>query len=179
MVNISSSLIYQNGLQALCDFLKLGDGFPKSAESPTDGVIVAIDFENVNAIKRGFCKSDANTQMGIAKLDMRELSSKPLSSQPIITFNYATGSLEYNNEASSNFLFGESVLCEPSKLICHVYSAIPDDRLIILVGHAVRNELEALEALGFTGKVKPFASSTPFKSPERYLGPGRELWASS
>lgn len=136
--------ISKNGLQVLQTAL----GLSKSDQPPP--IIVAIDFENTNNLKNGFLESQ-DSQLGIATLDTKFLSQPTEDEEDLITTeNYISGSESYIEKASNRFAFGESTTIEPTDLVRQIGRALPKDRPIILVGHAVQNELDVIHALGYT-----------------------------
>ncbi|KAK4205614.1 hypothetical protein QBC40DRAFT_344426 [Triangularia verruculosa] len=113
-----------------------------------DTVIIAIDFEGINTIKSGFTQKEGNSQVGLAILDTKDLRKVP-PEKLISTLNFAVGSSSYVTKASNKFIFGESITIQPSSMVQAIQSHIPQDRNVVLVGHAIENDLQALQALGF------------------------------
>ncbi|KAK0733681.1 hypothetical protein B0T26DRAFT_32003 [Lasiosphaeria miniovina] len=123
------------------------------APALNDTVIIAIDFEGINTIKSGFTQKE-NSQVGFAILDTKELRQVP-PEKLISTLNFATGSSSYVTKASNKYLFGETITIQPSSIVQTIQSHIPQDRNVVLVGHGILNELQALQALGFEFKRPP------------------------
>ncbi|RMJ16832.1 hypothetical protein CDV36_003455 [Fusarium kuroshium] len=138
--------ISNNGLGVLQRALGLSE-----SDQPSP-IIVAVDFEMTNNLKRGFLESQ-DSQLGIATFDTNVLSQPDEDEEDLITTeNYITGSESYIKKASDRFAFGESTTIQPLKaeLVHRIDTALPKDRSIILVGHAVENELDIFHALGYT-----------------------------
>lgn len=138
--------ISNNGLEVLQRALGLSE-----SDQPSP-IIVAIDFEMTNNLKSGFLGSQ-DSQLGIATFDTKVLSQPVEDEEDLITTeNYITGSESYLKKASDKFAFGESTTLQPLKaeLVHRIDRALPKDRRIILVGHAVENELDIFHALGYT-----------------------------
>ncbi|RSL53485.1 hypothetical protein CEP54_010364 [Fusarium duplospermum] len=138
--------VSKNGLQVLQRAL----GLSESDQPPP--IIVAIDFEMTNNLKNGFLNSQ-DSQLGIATLDMKSFPQHVEDKEDLVTTeNYITGSKSYIEKASKRFAFGESTTIQPLKaeLVHRIDTALPNDRPIVLVGHAVTNELDVFHALGYT-----------------------------
>lgn len=135
--------ISKNGLQVLQAALGLSE-----SDQPSP-IIVAIDFEQTNNLKNGFVESQ-DSQLGIATFDTKVLSQPVEDGEDLIkTKNYITGSESYIEKTSNRFAFGESTTIQPAELVCQIDRALPGDRPIVLVGHAVENELDIFHALGY------------------------------
>lgn len=136
--------VSKNGLCILQAALGLTD----SSGQASPPIIMAIDFENTCNIKNGFSKS-RDCQLGIATLDTRFLSQPLQRKQKIIsTHNYISGSDSYIKRASKKYAFGKSTVIQTSEICRRISEALPEGRDVILLGHAIRNELEVLHALG-------------------------------
>ncbi|KAK3380151.1 Polynucleotidyl transferase [Lasiosphaeria ovina] len=144
--------ITRHGLSILLELLWLSHSVSKSP-GLNDTVIIAIDFEGINTVKSGFTQKE-NSQVGFAILDTKELRQVP-PEKLISTLNFATGSSSYVAKASNKFLFGETITIQPSSMVQTIQSHIPQDRNVVLVGHGILNELQALQALGFEFKRPP------------------------
>ncbi|KAK0736187.1 Polynucleotidyl transferase, partial [Apiosordaria backusii] len=138
--------ITRHGLSMLLEILGLSHSVSKSP-ALNDTVIIAIDFEGINTIKSGFTQKD-NSQVGFAILDTKDLRQVP-PEKLISTLNFAAGSSSYVTKASNKFLFGETIAIQSSSMVQTIQSHIPQDRNVVLVGHGILNELQALQALGF------------------------------
>ena len=137
--------IVENGLQLLYELLGLKRGpIPSSLY---DAVLVAIDFENINHIQ-GDLTLNSESQVGLAILDTRNLTCDR-SENLIATYNFASGSSSYQTRASKRFLFGESVALRQDSMLENIQSLIPQDRNVILIGHDIKHDLQALRALKF------------------------------
>lgn len=138
--------VTRHGLSMLLEILGLSHSVSKSP-ALNDTVIIAIDFEAIETIKSGFAQKE-NSQVGIAILDTRDLRQVPPETL-ISTRNFAAGSSSYVTKASNKFLFGETITIQPSSMLQTIQSHIPQGRNLVLVGHGIVNDLQALEALGF------------------------------
>lgn len=135
--------VSRNGLQVLQTALGLSE-----SDQPSP-IIVAIDFEQTNNLKNGFLESQ-DSQLGIATFDTKMLTQPREDGQDLITTeNYITGSESYIEKASNRFVFGESTTIRPAELVHRIDRTLPKDRPVILVGHAVENELDVCHALGY------------------------------
>ncbi|KAI1171487.1 hypothetical protein F4777DRAFT_582848 [Nemania sp. FL0916] len=130
----------------------------------SDAMLIAIDFEGAVNIRAGF-PNNQYCQAGLAILDTRDLqqgghlseeseaseeSEEYEESEDLITVrNFIAGSPNYLTRASQRFLFGESSIIDPTKLLEIIQPLIPQDRHIVLLGHGVNIELGVLRALGF------------------------------
>ncbi|KAL7942489.1 hypothetical protein V8C42DRAFT_146179 [Trichoderma barbatum] len=171
-ISPSQVQISRRGLHILYEILGL---CTHSLESPglSDAVIIAIDFENIFGIKTGF-SHEVNCQVGLALLDTKHFRCSSPDTL-ISTFNFAAGSSSYITKATNKFLFGETVPINPFDLVNSIKSCIPKDRNIVLVGHGLRNELHAMEALGFQFQTSvPLGLDTLRLANEFY-----EIWAGS
>lgn len=139
--------IQKNGRQFLLDFLGLGKkgNLFDHAMGSYDGVLVSIDFEHLENLQQDE-SLNLDTQVGLALLDTRHLATSK-SDEIISTFNFASGSQQYCKKVSKKFLFGKSISIHQRDLLNSIQSLIPTSRHIILVGHAVINELQVLKKL--------------------------------
>jgi DNA polymerase III alpha subunit (gram-positive type) len=90
-----------------------------------------------------------DSQVGIAILNIKDLFAPQLKKNIISTYNLVTGSPSYISKASKKYLFGQSMIIDPTKILKNIQSIIPRDRPIILVAHNVKMELMVLTQLGF------------------------------
>jgi len=116
-----------------------------------DVIFVSIDFEGLSSIMDATTVSQG--QIGIAIFDTQDLSPS-LSSSPsvesmITTYNFVTGSSRYCASATKRFLFGETVKISQRQMLVKLESVIPRTKNIILVGHAIRNDMAVLRYLKF------------------------------
>lgn len=81
--------------------------------SSNDLVFVAIDFERTQCIINYFQHGCLNTQVGIAILDTRSLSS----TSKFTTFNFITGEDAYFEESALMFCWGTA-----EKIPCHEHA---------------------------------------------------------
>ena len=138
--------ITKRGLSMLLEILGLSHSNSKPP-ALNNAITIAIDFEGINTIKSGFAQKE-NSQVGFAILDTKDLRQVQ-PEQLISTFNFAAGSSSYVTKASNGFLFGETIIISSSSMTQIIQSRIPWNRNVVLVGHGVLNELQALQALGF------------------------------
>ncbi|KAL7893697.1 hypothetical protein HDV63DRAFT_386197 [Trichoderma sp. SZMC 28014] len=139
-----------DGLRLLWEYLGL------ATEQPTpdslDVVIVSIDFENASGLVQ-FTEDSSHlqSQLGVAMLDTRNLSSaSPLPPEAVIsTHNFVTGPRRYYTAAAAKFLFGTTLKTSINGLISQLESLISRARKIVLVGHAISNELRVLQHFNF------------------------------
>lgn len=164
--------ITRNGLSILLQILGLRHPPPDSL-GLTDVVIVAIDFEGINTIKSGFAQKD-NSQVGLAVLDTKELCQVP-PDKLTSTYNFAAGSQSYVTKASNKFLFGETITIQSSAMADAIRSCIPKARNVVFVGHAILNELQSLQALGFKFPKPPSGILDTFQVANKVL----QFWAGS
>jgi hypothetical protein len=113
----------------------------------SDVVLIGIDFENTCNIKSGLTV-ETNCEAGIAILDIREIK-KASAGKPLKTFNFVVGTPLYVAETSNRFVFGKTIIVEPSRLVKRIESLVPRGRNVVFVGHGVTNDLLALQALKF------------------------------
>jgi len=138
--------VAQYNLHQIDEIFRFGN--PHAATpSLVDVVLVAIDFENVTAVKNGFLVNP-NCQAGVAILDTRLLEESS-ANEPLRTYNFAIGTPSYIEEASKKFQFGDTITTSPQKLSTRIRSLIPGKRKVVLVGHGVMSDVSALKALGF------------------------------
>lgn len=126
----------------------------------TDGppVLAAIDFENVQYFHQKPPQL-GNTQFGVAVLDLKEVEGLTEPNMAITTYNYVVGSPEYYQGAQTKFLLGKPQLIESNKMLDHISSCIPQNRKIVLVAHALSNEMSILRSLGFDFRAHGIVSS--------------------
>jgi hypothetical protein len=138
--------IARNGLEIL---LKVLGPMEEAPPRYKDAVLIAIDFEN-NIHFNGDLSRNVNTQLGLAILDTRDISSTALAPEKLIsTYNFVTGSPEYYRKSMLKSLFGMPILIKLSEVIDQLRALIPKDRNVILVGHDIRNDVYILLRLGF------------------------------
>ncbi|KAK8054803.1 hypothetical protein PG993_000030 [Apiospora rasikravindrae] len=136
--------IAEDGLRVLLDIF----GFSQHASvQQRDVVLVSIDFENTHHFK-GHLHQDVDTQVGLAILDTRHLSSTA-PDRIISTHNLVTGSSKYFRRAMLKYLFGKPALINTRDIVHQLHSLIPRGREIVLVGHDIRFEYHILRKLGF------------------------------
>ncbi|RYP18672.1 hypothetical protein DL765_003807 [Monosporascus sp. GIB2] len=114
----------------------------------SDAVLVAIDFENIGGTKDDL---DLNFQGGLAIVDLGQALSRPPEGL-IKTYNFASGSPAYCDQAAKKFLFGKTKTVHKRDMLAQIESCIPKDRNIVLVGHDIRHDIIALENLKWTFK---------------------------
>jgi hypothetical protein len=132
--------IPDSSIEDLFKFLGLG------SDVPSDFVFVSLDFENTGDIHR--------LEVGIAILDTQNMWGQ----DAIITENGTT-----KGKQSKPFLFGKTVEVPEGSMLGYIESCIPRNRKIILVAHAITNELKVLQDIGFdlaTSVVGAFDTST-------------------
>lgn len=164
--------ITKKGLSMLLEIL----GLRHSKSNPpalNNVIIIAIDFEGINIIKSRFAQKE-NSQVGFAILDTKHLGQVQ-PEQLISTFNFAAGSPAYVRKASNGFLFRETITIPSSSMAHIIQSRITWSRNVILVGHGVLNELQALQALGFEFPRPP----SPILDTSRVANEVFEIWAGS
>jgi hypothetical protein len=110
-------------------------------------VFVAIDFENIANIQRDLSQN-LDSEVGLAILDTRDFDSVP-STELISTYNFASGTSDYQERARKKFLFGESVAITQDNMLKSVKSLVPPDRQVVFVSHDIQHDLRALDLLGF------------------------------
>ncbi|EGX88142.1 Polynucleotidyl transferase [Cordyceps militaris CM01] len=137
--------ISKSGLQILLQALKLA---PEHSEaSNPDVVLVSIDFENTGNLMNNFLEAE-DSQTGLAVLDTKDLH-RVNTTKIISTYNLITGSPSYILKSSKKFLFGNSSTIRPPEILKSITSIIPENRVIVLIGHSVRCEVDVLAKLGF------------------------------
>lgn len=137
--------IAKNGLEILLQILGPKEEAPLRYQ---DTILVAIDFEN-NIQFRGDLSRNVDTQLGLAILDTRDISTALSPEKFISTYNFVTGSPKYYRKAMLKFLFGRPVWIKLDKVLDQIKALIPTDRNIILIGHDIRHEIHVLSNLGF------------------------------
>jgi len=110
-------------------------------------VFIAIDFENIANIKKDLSQN-LDSEVGLAILDVREFDSVP-STELISTYNFASGSSDYQERARKTFLFGKSIAITQDDMLESVRSLLPTDRQLVFVGHDIKHDLRALDLLDF------------------------------
>ncbi|GAP85758.1 putative polynucleotidyl transferase [Rosellinia necatrix] len=137
----------KNGLEILREAL----GLTTHSLGPNTwagSILISIDFENTGNIRSGFASND-NCQVGLATLDTGDLQKDYSPKDLITTYNFITGSNKYQKMASGKFLFGESSVVQRMDLLENIQSIILQNRRVIIIGHAVDNEILLLDCLGF------------------------------
>jgi hypothetical protein len=132
---------------AKVDSRPLKELFGLTANSVCNVVFIAIDFENIANIRRD-SSHNLDSQVGLAVLDTKDFHSIP-SAELISTYNFASGSLDYQRKARKRFLFGESISISQDSMLKSIESLIPLGRQVVFVGHDIRHELRALGFLDF------------------------------
>jgi hypothetical protein len=89
-----------------------------------------------------------DSEVGLVILDARDLDSMS-STKLIATYNFASGSLNYQERATKKFLFGETVALTQNDMLRSIRSLVPTDRQVIFVGHDIQNDLRVLDLLNF------------------------------
>ena len=144
--------INKNGLRILRETLGVesSQGIADFAKVLSSAIFVAIDFEQLQKLKEDDT-SDVEGQVGIAILDTDNLKrpEKIKPAQVISTFNFTCGPPKYCAKASRDFLFGCSKVITRKDMRKSIDSVIPPARNIVLVGHHVTRDLQALQLLKF------------------------------
>jgi hypothetical protein len=142
-------LIPENGLEFLQNVLGLGSKLEES-HAVQNTLLVAVDFENLDNVQSGFDRR-TECQIGLALFDPGEaLSLEGIGATMLIkTYNFVTGNTGYSNKAAKKFLFGETKRIGHEEVTKYLNSIVSRSKEIILVGHAVDNDVDCLEALGF------------------------------
>jgi hypothetical protein len=118
---------------AKVDSQPLQELFGLTASSVCDVVLIAINFENVANIQRDLSQN-LDSEVGLAVLDTRDFGS--MSSAGLIsTYNFASGSSDYQERARKKFLFGESVAITQNNMLKSIEFLVPPDRRVVFVGH--------------------------------------------
>lgn len=112
----------------------------------SQAITTQIDFENITNVGN-ISTREANTQVGLAVLDTRDILTSIPSEKLILTYNFVTGSEEHYHQAQLKFLFGKPILILARDMLNSIIQCIPRDRNVLLVGHDVRHELHALSKL--------------------------------
>jgi len=115
--------------------------------SSVDPVFVAIDFERPQFIINRFQHGRLDTQVGLAILDTRNLSS----TSKVTTFNFITGEDAYFDKSAPLYRWGTAEKIPVTSILSKINDClrIYQNRSIILVGHGASSDLAALKALGF------------------------------
>jgi hypothetical protein len=108
---------------------------------------VAIDFERRQFIINRFRHGCLDTQVGLAILDTRCLSS----TSKFTTFNFITGEDVYFEKSAPSYRCGTAEKISVKSMLSKINSCLRvyQNKSIILVGHGFSNDLAALKALGF------------------------------
>ena len=96
-------------------------GLPTS--SVCNVVFIAIDFENIDNIQRDLSQN-LDSEVGLVVLDTRDFHSMS-PAELILTYNFASGSSDYQERARKKFLFGESVTINQNNMLKSIESLIP------------------------------------------------------
>jgi hypothetical protein len=110
-------------------------------------VFIAIDFENIPNIQKDLSQN-LESEVGVAVLDTEDFPSRS-SAELISTYNFASGSSKYQERARKRFLFGKSVAITQKDLLKSIESLVSRGRQVVFVGHDIKNDLRALDRLGF------------------------------
>lgn len=115
---------------------------------PSSMTLIAIDFENgLNITSSG----PSDFEAGLAILDIDDINAiqtGQAANQAISTYNLATGHPDYRQKASRRFVFGETVTFDhKDEIAAYIESLISRTSRVILVGHDIRNDLQALDSL--------------------------------
>ena len=160
--------VTENGLELLGQVLGLAT--EPSQPGLEDIVLIAIDFERFHNITEDL-SLNLECQAGLAILDTRNIHNH--NSEPVISaHNFTTGRSLYCACASEKFLFGTSITTSQKDLLENINSVIPKSRNVILVGHSIKGDLNALKALGFDFE----ASLVGVLDTCRIAGEVLELW---
>ncbi|CZR68549.1 uncharacterized protein PAC_18448 [Phialocephala subalpina] len=124
-----------------------------SSDAFKGAVFVALDFEGGQDIIQGAYGATGclKAQMGVCILDTRSLSRSspsPKSPEAILkTYNFSTCHSYCGR--NTNFIFGQTQMTHVKKFQSHLENLIDRNRNIVLIGHAIPNELAVLQALKF------------------------------
>lgn len=139
--------VAKDGLQIALQALGLSESLPAQS-SHRDPILIAIDFENITGIgKDSDSGQEPNTQVGLAVLDTRDITALIPRESLISTYNFVTGSKEHYHRAQLKFLFGKPTLILAKDMLTNIKHCIPQNRNILLVGHDIRHEINALSKL--------------------------------
>lgn len=106
-----------------------------------------IGWRSCTASIRKISTREPETQVGIAVLDTRDITTSKQREKLISTYNFVTGPEEYYYKAQLKFLFGKPEQILARDMLLNVQRCIPRDRNVVLVGHDVRHEISALSKL--------------------------------
>ncbi|KAF8854249.1 hypothetical protein BDZ45DRAFT_759460 [Acephala macrosclerotiorum] len=129
------------------------NGSAISTDPFKDAVFVALDFENADGIVHaGYGLSGhLKAQMGVCILDTRLLSrSSPALQSPesvLKTYNFSTCHSYCGR--NTNFIFGQTQMTHVNMFALNLENLIDRNRPIVLIGHAISNELAVLRSLKF------------------------------
>lgn len=139
--------IAKDGLQIALQVLGLSEN-PPAQSNHRDPVLIAIDFENITGIGKDLPSGqEPNTQVGLAVLDTRDINISTTRENIISTYNFITGSKEHYRRAQLKFLFGKPILIPAKDMLTNIKHCIPQNRNILLIGHDIRHEINALSKL--------------------------------
>jgi hypothetical protein len=142
----------KKGLQLIQKVLQLTPSDSTVPEDiiPEDIILVAIDFENPNAVKPRGEILNTGIEVGLATLDICNLKSTSRDNDNIIsTYNFAAGSSKFGAAASRRFLFGESSTITTADILQSIEEIIPRPQNVILVGFESACDLITLRRLKF------------------------------
>lgn len=141
----------KNGLQLIQKVLQLTSSDSASEDVlPGDIVLVAIDFENPNAITPRGEILNTGIEVGLAILDTNNLKPTFHDSNNIIsTYNFAAGSSKFGAAASRRFIFGESSTITTADILSSIEGIVPRSRNVILIGFELACDLITLRRLKF------------------------------
>lgn len=139
--------IAKDGLQIALQVLGLSEK-PPAQSSHRDPVLIAIDFEKITGVgKDSTSGQEPNTQVGLAVLDTRDITASTPREDIISTYNFLTGSKEHYHRAQLKFLFGKPILIPAKDMLTNIKHCIPQNRNILLIGHDIKHEINALSKL--------------------------------
>lgn len=132
---------------------------PTQPPNLADVILVAIDFENPDGI--GSRLSDKlRSQAGLAIFDTKQLEHTSVApDQAIAVYNFVTGPRYYVSDVNRKFLFGKArtARIRASEM---AESVISPHRNVVIIGHAVANELYVLQFLKISFRHTPIVLDT-------------------
>jgi hypothetical protein len=110
-------------------------------------VFVIIDFERPQFIMDRFQHGCLDTQVGLAILNTRNLSS----TSKFTTFNFITGTDAYFEASAPVYRWGTAEKISVTGILSKINHClrIYQNRCIFLIEHGIPSDLAALKALGF------------------------------
>lgn len=138
--------VAKDGLQIALQALGLSESLPAQS-SHRDPILIAIDFENITGIgKDSDSGQEPNTQIGLTVLDTRYYCFNT-ARKPHLNVQLRYWCKGTFPPGTTKISFRKAYTYSCKDMLTNIKHCIPQNRNILLVGHDIRHEINALSKL--------------------------------